>query len=154
MSSFRERQIISKLLCSSHTLRIETGRHSNIPRDERLCQLCELGKIEDEDHFIMECPKFSQIRQKSPIKFENYASVESLFHLEEPLTVAGYLREAYTFRDEIMTPEPYRVKDISNDGLKLLLCKGNNTPGKYKIKNITKDGMRFKIHRPKGGVPK
>ena len=143
--SFRERQIISKLLCSSHTLRIETGRHQNIPRDERTCQLCDNNKTEDEDHFIMECPSYNQIRRESPIQFENYANVEALFHLEEPLDVAEFLRKAYTHRDQLMTPETYRVKERSEDGLKLLLRKGKDTPGQYKAKNITKDGLRLKI---------
>ena len=42
MPSFRNRQMISKVLCSSHKLRIETGRHTTpiTPREERLCQRC------------------------------------------------------------------------------------------------------------------
>ena len=143
--SFRERQIISKLMCSSHTLRIETGRHQNISRDERICHLCDLNKIEDEDHFILECPTYNQIRQQSPIQFDNHNNTESLFHLEEPLDVAEFLRKAYTHRDQLMTPETYRVKERSDDGLKLLLCKGKDTPGQFKAKNITKDGLRLKI---------
>ena len=29
-------------------LRIETGRYDNIPRDERLCSLCNCNRTEDE----------------------------------------------------------------------------------------------------------
>ena len=60
-------------------------RHENISREDRLCQLCDLGKIEDEDHFIMECPKYDQIRHESPINFGEYTNTEALFRLE-PLT--------------------------------------------------------------------
>ena len=33
-------------------LRIDKGRYDNIPRDERLCSLCNCKKIEDETHFL------------------------------------------------------------------------------------------------------
>ena len=147
--SFRERQIISKFMCSNHKLRIETGRHDNIPRDERLCKLCDMNKVEDEDHFIMECQSYDQLRRESPIKFENHTSSETIFHVEEPSTVADYLRKAYTLRDQLTT-EPhvtYRVQEKANNGLKLFLCKGRNTPGRLKVRNVTKDGLKLKIFR-------
>ena len=61
LPAFRDRQIISKFMCSSHKLHIERGRHLNIPREERLCQLCDMNKVEDEEHFILECPTYNQI---------------------------------------------------------------------------------------------
>ena len=50
------------LRISSHKLRIETGRHDNTPRDIRLCNLCNCNRIEDETHFLLDCPRFSSIR--------------------------------------------------------------------------------------------
>ena len=143
--TFRERQIISKFMFSNHSLRIETGRYDKIPREQRRCQLCNLDEIEHEDHFIMECPTYNEIRQESPIEFQNYANTEALFHMEEPLKIAEFLRKAYTLRDQLTTPATYRIKAKSNDGLKLLLCKGKDTPGQLRTKNITKDGLRLKI---------
>ena len=145
--TFRERQIISKFMCSNHTLRIETGRHDNTPREERHCRICDTNNIEDEDHFIMKCSAYDQIRQESGIIFQNYPNAEALFHLEEPLKVAEFLRRAYTLRDQLTTPESYRIKEKSHDGLKLLLCKGKDTPGRLRTQNITKDGLRLKIFR-------
>ena len=52
-----------KLRISSHKLRIETGRYDNIPRDERLCSLCNCNKIEDETHFSLDFPSISSIRE-------------------------------------------------------------------------------------------
>ena len=148
--SFRKRQIISKFMCSNHTLRIETGRHEDIPREDRQCQFCNLGKIEDEDHFILECPMYEQIRHDSPINFEEYANTEALFHLE-PLNTAEFLRTAYTYRDEARTPDPYHIKESSDGGLKILLRRGN-PPCQFRIKNITKDGLRLKIHKPNPNI--
>ena len=148
--SFRKRQIISKFMCSNHTLRIETGRHEDIPREDRQCQFCNLGTIEDEDHFILECPMYEQIRHDSPINFEEYANTEALFHLE-PLNTAEFLRTAYTYRDEARTPDPYHIKESSDGGLKILLRRGN-PPCQFRIKNITKDGLRLKIHKPNPNI--
>ena len=48
------RNIIAKLRLSSHVLFIETGRHQNIPRNERTCTFCTLNEIEDEYHFVLD----------------------------------------------------------------------------------------------------
>ena len=49
------RQHITKIRLSSHKLRIETGRYgrNRIDRNERLCQICNCGDIEDELSFIL-----------------------------------------------------------------------------------------------------
>ena len=157
MLSFKSRQIITKFLSSNHRLRIETGRHTNpkIPRDERLCQLCDLSKVEDECHFILECPTYDSIRRDSPIKFENYASPEPIFHLEEPIILADFLRKAYDKRDQLTTepPETYQVIERSKDGLKLSLFKGKGPPGQLRVKNITKDGLKLKIYKTSNNTP-
>ncbi len=44
-------------------MKIETGRYAVpalIPVEERLCDLC--GVIEDEEHFLMQCPPFCVIK--------------------------------------------------------------------------------------------
>ena len=55
----------SKLRVSSHRLAIETGRWVRpipIPVGERKCFTCQT--LEDEYHFVLECPIYSQIRQQ------------------------------------------------------------------------------------------
>ena len=49
-----------------HHLRIETGRysHNRVDRALPLCTLCDRSDIEDEYHFVLICPVYSQIRQK------------------------------------------------------------------------------------------
>ena len=149
MPSFKNRQMISKFLCSNHRLRIETGRHIGTPREERLCQLCDMNKVENETHFILECPTYDPIRRESPIQFENYTSPEAIFHLEEPTALAEFLRKAYDRRDQLMAEpsETYRVTEKSKDGMRLFLCKGKDPPGQLRAKNITKDGLKLKIYR-------
>ena len=47
----------------SHKLKIETGRFTRplTPLEQRVCDHC-LMTIEDEFHFLMQCPRYSQIR--------------------------------------------------------------------------------------------
>ena len=49
-------------LRSNHQLRIETGRYENIPRKERICHFCTSNKIEDENHLLLDCKAYYQIR--------------------------------------------------------------------------------------------
>jgi hypothetical protein len=45
---------------------VEKGRHTSpiTPLEKRLCKHCNLNKIEDEYHFIMECSLYNRHRTK------------------------------------------------------------------------------------------
>ena len=55
---------LSRFRLSSHNLMIETGRYNGMPRDERLCNFCNMRKVEDEYHFLLVCPKYTELRRK------------------------------------------------------------------------------------------
>ena len=55
------RSQVTKLRLSNHRLAIETGRHHEVPRDERFCTFCP-GHIEDEFHFLFECTALRHLR--------------------------------------------------------------------------------------------
>ncbi len=38
------------------------GRYKGIPREQRICVLCDLGVVEDEFHFPFHCPVYSDLR--------------------------------------------------------------------------------------------
>ena len=50
-----------KLRISDHKLNIETGRYNKISRCDRICPVCSLDN-EDEIHFLLDCAKYSSIR--------------------------------------------------------------------------------------------
>lgn len=54
----QHRQALSKLRLSAHSLRIETGRFSKnrIDINQRICLYCNRDEIDDEKHFVLECP--------------------------------------------------------------------------------------------------
>ena len=53
---------LSKFRCASHRLRIEVGRHLNIPREERICTHCLTSRnvlyIDCEFHAFFYCCKY------------------------------------------------------------------------------------------------
>ena len=55
---------IAKIRTNSHELHSETGRWTvpKTPWMERICHLCENMNIEDENHFLLECPTYTHIR--------------------------------------------------------------------------------------------
>ena len=62
ISNLRQRSIITNLRISCHKLRIETGRYNRTPLEQRICQFCNLGEVEDEIYFIVDCPLYSSDR--------------------------------------------------------------------------------------------
>ena len=62
IKNFEMRSKITKFRLSNHNLRIETGRHEKIDREERFCPFCP-QKVEDEKHFLLVCPIYCHLRQ-------------------------------------------------------------------------------------------
>ena len=60
------RKELARFRTSSHHLKIETGRYNGrniyVPPAERICQCCNVEAVEDESHFITECPLYQQNR--------------------------------------------------------------------------------------------
>ena len=63
---------------SSHTLRIETGRWSRIPREERLCSC--LKNVQTEKHVFLHCEHTHEIRTKYLI---THSELDTLFQEED-----------------------------------------------------------------------
>ena len=54
-----------KLRTGNHSLLVETKRYGNRKEyHERICNLCNLDKVQDLHHVINECPKFEEERKK------------------------------------------------------------------------------------------
>ena len=97
-------------------LRIETGRYDNIPPEERLCNLCNCNRIEDETHFLLDCPSFSSIRDmffsklEPKIPFLRLQSHESLLsHLMNStdyfinIQLISFISTCFELRDKLIS---------------------------------------------------
>ena len=55
---------------------IEKGRRKGLDKEERTCPLCAGDKVDDEHHFIFECPTFiiprNELLGKVGISFPNF----------------------------------------------------------------------------------
>ena len=107
------RKAITKLRLSSQRLEIEVGRWKKLTREERICRSCELGKVENETHFLFECPRYMQkrilmynfIKEKVGIEmrkeYEQFNNLRSLFTAGELSTsnaIGKYIYECFRER--------------------------------------------------------
>jgi hypothetical protein len=101
--------LLTKLRLSAHSLAIETGRYCTptIPANERLCKACK-DKVEDEHHFLIECPIYNSVRDIFFTLFNrkfNETTKVTINRLLNPSSsqdlnnICLYLKESYSLRD-------------------------------------------------------
>src|SRR5271168_3524262 len=76
LTSSKKKINIAKIRTNSHELHSETGRWvvPKTPWIESICHICENRNIEDENHFLLECPAYNHIR------YQFYSHIRSQFH--------------------------------------------------------------------------
>ena len=64
LRNFNERRNLVKFKISNHKLMIELGRYQidHVPRENRLCPLCDSSQIENENHVLFQCQQYSSQR--------------------------------------------------------------------------------------------
>ena len=61
---------MAKIRISAHNLTVEKGRYTGIPR---ICKVCNTGSIENEQHFLLECPAYKLLQEDFILKLEEVA---------------------------------------------------------------------------------
>ena len=85
IKDFKLRKIIAKLRLSSHDLRIEKGRYEHRKVEDRLCEKCCSGDIEDEHHVLLKCPMYNAHR----LKFKEQVSRIDSNHKTDFISIMG-----------------------------------------------------------------
>lgn len=105
--SSAHKRIITKFRLSSHKLYIETGRYVGLNRTERLCQNCDTHNIEDEFHFMLQCPLYSNLRTQyiKPYYFRRPSAFKliellSTHNVKELCNLARYIKLAFDVRGD------------------------------------------------------
>ena len=112
----KDRTAFTRLRLSNHQLMVEKMRHQfpKPPESERRCPFCPLN-VEDEIHFLLNCPTFT-IHRESLISlaintipdFEILSDVEKfqILMTEEKLvkTTAKFIRKAFELREFLIKP--------------------------------------------------
>ena len=57
------RKAIANFRLGTFDIELEKGRHTQSDRDSRTCKICNLRKIENEEHFLLVCPCFASVRK-------------------------------------------------------------------------------------------
>ena len=73
----------SRLRLMSHSLKVETGRWSRIPREARLCDRCDAQQVQDEEHMLITCSSTQHLRQR--YERLDFSSLRSLLESQEHL---------------------------------------------------------------------
>ena len=114
------RRIVSKFRLSDHKLEIEIGRYNNIPADRRLCKLCKSAQVEDEKHFLLQCPIYKIQRQKlfdmSEKYINNFKNIADEQKFKEIITnknliiiLASYIKLSMLKRDQIHNDKNHKT---------------------------------------------
>ena len=82
----RKRISFTRFRLSSHNLKIELGRWSRIPRENRLCAC---GEIQDELHVAIKCPKTDELREK----YEDSFNVSTMNELMSKQYVVEFIHD-------------------------------------------------------------
>ena len=65
-----KRKIISRFRLSAHSLPIERLRYKNTTREERICKICNLNEIGDENHYLLKCENKNIKRSRTEFKIK------------------------------------------------------------------------------------
>ena len=85
---------ILRFCMGSHHLPIEEGRHFNLPRASRVCNLCNIGAVGDERHMLLECPALADLRlQFSSLLLSCSSVMRQLLWAKEQHQVYRYIIE-------------------------------------------------------------
>ncbi len=89
----QKRQTLTKYGLSDHKLAIETGRYKRewLERAKRICVHCETGEVETETHFLINCPKYKEIREELFPKFKE--KIPDLLTLQQDKIIQIFLGE-------------------------------------------------------------
>ncbi|XP_063418062.1 uncharacterized protein LOC134700624 [Mytilus trossulus] len=114
LSNRLERSSLCKIRLSAHNLAIEKGRYLGLATDERVCNVCKSGEVEDENHFLLKCEFFSNYRFNFKNKIlnilptccsENQLNINSCINsnsLKVLKVTSSYIHKCLMYRNEIL----------------------------------------------------
>lgn len=108
------RSLITKIRIGTLPINIETGRYKNQPVEERKCPKCT-NAVEDEKHFLMDCPLYKELRQELYRKVQDKTGIDAtelnrgeLFYLL--LNVTKAIRPTANFiKEALRTRSNYKI---------------------------------------------
>ncbi len=92
--------------CANHKLQIELGRQVKpvkVPVQQRYCKICNLGAVEDEDHFLSVCPAYQSVQERfrSSLPLTAITPLAELLSCQQQGILARFLVQCQTVRSEL-----------------------------------------------------
>ena len=69
------RKQVTHFRLSAYKLAMEAERFQNIEREQRLCTFCNQHQIETEFHFLLICPKYTELRKLLIINYTSFPTL-------------------------------------------------------------------------------
>ena len=91
IKNFKLRSSMAQFRLSAHKLEIEKGRfisNTYIPPKERLCKECNMNECEDEKHFLLHCPLYTNL--ENPFSILVPQLIASLIHITMTRNFYGF----------------------------------------------------------------
>ena len=86
-------------------LKVETGRFTNIPLQNRICDICKTS-VEDELHFLFDCAQYTLQRNKFLQSLRNYVDVDNM----SKVAILGYCFELHVKGFVRYSKEIYQIR--------------------------------------------
>jgi len=101
------RRSLACFRCVNHKLQIELGRQVKpvkVPVQQRYCKLCNLGAVEDEDHFLLVCPAYQSVRErfKGSLPLTAITPLAELLSCQQQGILARFLVQCQIVRFELL----------------------------------------------------
>ena len=113
-----QRSLYAQFRCGILPLEIEVGRYRNLDLSDRLCKLCDKNLVEDEIHFLIDCPVYSVERKilfaEKHMQNSTFSRLESLdkfvyFMSNHERAVITFISNAFRKRQDTLSYMPTPV---------------------------------------------
>lgn len=92
---------------------IEKGRQEDLEKEERLCPFCAKHEIEDEYHFIFECPTFyiprRELFDNICLKFPNFHDLLPTDKIKIVLDTEEIAEDCCTFLEKALNGKKFLI---------------------------------------------
>jgi hypothetical protein len=101
------RRSLARFRCANHKLQIELGRQVKpvkVSVQQRYCKLCNLGAVEDEDHFLLVCLAYQSVRERfrGSLPLTAITPLVELLSCQQQGILARFLVQCETVRSELL----------------------------------------------------
>ena len=151
----KHRVAMARFRLCSHSLEIERGRYQEPDQQKRLCHYCKAhGKdeVEDEVHFLISCPLYSELRERflpQNILNNTFLSKEDkvtkiLSDKDNIKSVAKFIHQS--FEDRVISLDALSsVRSMVDKVEKYIADASDSQKHSYAVKSSSEDGLKITL---------